>query len=78
MSAVLTTQKNEVGWVVEIPSDVARSPGVAEGSVALLYGKDGNVGVEILSPPSPELLDEVHETYDELKETFAELRRRGD
>jgi hypothetical protein len=79
MGMVLAPEKNDVGWVIEIPSDVAFSLGVAEGSVALLYGKNGNVGVEIPPPPPwSELLDEARETHDELKETFAELKRRGD
>jgi len=78
MSGVLVPQKSDIGWIIEIPHDLARSLEIVEGSIAILYGKNGNVGVEILPPPSPEFLDEVRETYEELKETFAELKRRGD
>ena len=78
MSELLIPQKTDLGWIVEIPAEMAHALGVAEGSIAVLYGKDGNVGVEILPPPSLELLEEVRETYAELKETFAELKRLGD
>jgi hypothetical protein len=78
MSGLLAPEKTDLGWIVEIPTEMAHALGIAEGSVAVLYGKDGNVGVEILPPPSTELLEEVRETYTELKETFAELKRLGD
>lgn len=78
MSGLLVPEKTDLGWLVEIPTEMAYALGIAEGSVAVFYGKDGNVSVEILPPPSPELLKEVRETYVELKETFTELKRLGD
>ncbi|MCI0392514.1 MAG: hypothetical protein MOB07_27600 [Acidobacteria bacterium] len=78
MSGLIAPQKTDLGWVVEISAEMAHALGIAEGSVAVLYGKEGNVGVEILPPPSPELMEEAHETYAELKETFEELKRLGD
>ncbi|HEX5083885.1 MAG TPA: hypothetical protein VFY40_17685 [Blastocatellia bacterium] len=78
MSELLVPEKTDLGWVVEIPSEMAQALGIEEGSIAVLYGKDGNVRVEILPPPSSELLKEAQETYAELKDTFAELKRLGD
>ncbi|MGH9766173.1 MAG: hypothetical protein ACREAB_01960 [Blastocatellia bacterium] len=78
MSGLLIPRKTDLGWIVEIPTEMAHALGIAEGSIAVLYGKDGNIGVEIFPPPSAELLEEAHETYAELKETFAELKRLGD
>ena len=78
MSELLVPQKTDLGWIVEIPTEMAHAVGVAEDSIPVLYGKDSDVGVEILPPPSPELLEEARETYEELKETFADLKRLGD
>lgn len=78
MSGLLVPQQTDLGWIVEIPNEMAHALGISEGSIAILYGKDGAIGVEILPPPSPELLEEARETYAELKETFAEMKRLGD
>jgi hypothetical protein len=78
MGSINTPTKTDQGWVVDIPAEITKSLGVAVGSVAVMHAKDGNLAIEILPPPSPELLEEVRETYEELKDTFAELKRLGD
>ena len=82
MSNVLTQQRlpqqTDQGWIIDIPADMAAVMGVEEGSVAVLYPKMGTIEVEVLPPPSPELIAEINETLEELKDTFAELKRLGD
>jgi hypothetical protein len=78
MSISLTPEKTDRGWVIEIPSEMARAMGVAEGSLAVLHTVDGTFEVEVLPPPSPELersVDRIHEKY---KDAFAEMKRLGD
>ena len=78
MNRIHTPQKTDQGWVVEIPAELIQALGVAEGSQAVLSVRDNRLEVAILPSPSPELLEEIRETYAELKDTFAELKRRGD
>ena len=36
-----TPQKTDLGWVIEIPPEMAQAMGVAEGSLVVLYPKEG-------------------------------------
>lgn len=76
--SILMPQKTDLGWVIEIPPEMTRALGVAEGSLAVLHAKTGTIEVEILPPPSPELIESVRETYEEFKEAFEEMKRLGD
>ena len=78
MGSINTPTLTKQGWVIDIPEEVLRTLNVPAGSVALLYAHDGNLSVDILPPPSPELIDEVNETWDELHGAFEEMKRRGD
>ena len=78
MDSLITPQKTDQGWMIEIPAEFAKALGVAEGSFALLHAKEGQLEIEILPPPSQELIDEVNETYEQFKEAFEEMKRRGD
>ncbi|HKS43099.1 MAG TPA: hypothetical protein VJX74_20970 [Blastocatellia bacterium] len=78
MSGTLTPQKTDLGWVIEIPSEMAHTLGVAEGSLAVLHAKASGLEVEILSPPSPELENSVRRIYEKYKEAFEEMKRLGD
>lgn len=78
MSGTLTPQKTDIGWVIEIPSEMAYTLGVAEGSLAVLHAKASGLEVEILSPPSPELENSVRRIYEKYKEAFEEMKRLGD
>lgn len=78
MSSINTPQKTAQGWVVDIPSEIAKSLGVAEGSIAVLHVKDGQLETEILPPLSDDLNLIVDETIEEYKEAFEEMKRLGD
>ena len=78
MSAVLTPKKTDRGWVIDIPGDMAQALGVAEGALALLYADNGDIKVEVLPPPSPDLVASVLEGCDEFDEAYREMKRRGD
>jgi bifunctional DNA-binding transcriptional regulator/antitoxin component of YhaV-PrlF toxin-antitoxin module len=78
MNSIHTSQKTDHGWVVDIPTELTQALGIAEGSQAVLEVRGDRLEVAILPPPSPELLEEIRQTYAELKDTFAELKRHGD
>ncbi len=78
MSGTLTPQKTDLGWVIEIPKEMAQAMGVAEGSIAVLHPSAGSFEVEILPPPSAELKESVRRVYEKYKEAFEEMKRLGD
>ena len=51
MSGILTPQKTDMGWVIEIPPEMAQALGVVEGSLAVLHVQVRAIEVEILPPP---------------------------
>lgn len=77
MSGALTSQKTDLGWVIEIPSEMSQALGVAEGSLAVLHAKASGIEVEILPPPPPELDESVRRIYKKYKEAFEEMKRLG-
>jgi hypothetical protein len=77
MSITTTPQKTNLGWVIEVPYEMAQALGVAEGSLAVLHAKDGSIEVEIL-PPSPELEESALRIYEKYKDAFEEMKRLGD
>ncbi|HXG66856.1 MAG TPA: hypothetical protein VNO70_17270 [Blastocatellia bacterium] len=78
MSKTLTPEKTDLGWVIEVPPEMAAAIGVAEGSLAVLHAKAGAIEVEILPPPSPELKQSVRRIYEKYKDAFEEMKRLGD
>lgn len=78
MSSILTPQKSDRGWVVELPPEMTQALGVSEGSLAVLYPKEGGIEVEILPPASSEIKDMARRVFDKHKEAFEEMKRLGD
>jgi hypothetical protein len=78
MRDVLTPEKAGRGWVMDIPPEMAAAMGVEEGSVIILYPREGGMSYRILPPPSPELKASVRETYEEFKGAFEAMKRLGD
>ena len=78
MSGTLTPRKTEIGWVVEIPPEMAKILNVEPGSIVVLYPKEGGLETEILPAPSEEMKADFERLYDKYKETSEELKRIGD
>jgi len=78
MSSMMTPEKTDRGWVIEIPPEMTEALGVAEGSFALLQARDGKIEVEILPPASPELKQAARRIAEKYQEAFEELKRLGD
>jgi hypothetical protein len=76
--STLTPSKTEQGWVVEMSPAMARAAGVADGSLIVLYLKDGSVSAEILPPLTDEMRRSVQESIDKFGDAFAEMKRLGD
>lgn len=78
MSGTTIPEKTELGWVVDVPNEIARALSLAEGSIAILHVKDGHLEVEMLPPASRALKESVRDTYDRFKDAFDEMKRLGD
>jgi len=76
--SVITPRKTELGWIMEIPEDMAAALQVQPGSIALLYPKEGVLETEILPPPSPELEAEFERLFKKYEDTLEELKQLGD
>ncbi|MCI0486876.1 MAG: hypothetical protein L0229_09775 [Blastocatellia bacterium] len=75
MSELLTPTKTDQGWAVTMTPEMARAAGVAEGSIIVLYLKEGNVSAEIMPPATEEMKRSVRESIDKFKDAFAEMKR---
>ena len=78
MGITITPHKTEMGWIMEIPPEMAEILNVEPGSIAILYPREGALETEILPPPSAELREDFERLYDKYRDTFAELKRVGD
>lgn len=78
MSDVLSPQKTGRGWMMDIPPEMAKALGVDEGSIIVLYPREGGMSYEILPPASSELKASVRETYEQFRDAFEEMKRLGD
>jgi hypothetical protein len=78
MSDVLSPEKTGRGWIMDIPPEMAKALGVEEGSVIVLYPREGRMRYEILPPLAPDMQASVLQTCEEFKEAFAEMKRLGD
>lgn len=78
MARTITPRKTELGWVIDIPAEMAGILKVAPGSMAILYPKEGMLETEILLPPSVELQADFERLYTKYEATFEELKRLGD
>ena len=78
MDSTHTPRKTEQGWVVDIPTEIAVSLGVEEGSLAALNVRDGGLQIDILPPLSPELKELSRRVFVRNRETFDELKQLGD
>jgi hypothetical protein len=76
--STLTPQETDLGWVIEVPTEIARVLGVPEGSFAVLSTANGRLEVEVLPPPTHELEQSLRETCEEFKDAFDEMKRLGD
>lgn len=78
MSGIITPQKTDRGWVIEIPADMAQALGVAAGSLAVLHVAESGLQVEVLPLPSPDLQASVRRIQEKYKDAFEEMKRLGD
>jgi len=55
MGDVFSPEKTGRGWVMDIPPEMAKTMGVEEGSVIVLYPREGSMSYEILPPLPPDM-----------------------
>jgi hypothetical protein len=75
---MLTPQRTGVGWILEIPPEMAALLKVDPASIVVLYPKEGALEAEILPPPSDELKADFERMFDKYHEALEELKRLGD
>jgi hypothetical protein len=78
MDSTTTPRKTELGWIVDVPDEIAQALGVPQGSIAILHTNEGRLEPEILPPPSDELVQSVPRTTEQFKDAFDEMKRLGD
>jgi hypothetical protein len=78
MAGIITPRKTELGWIMEIPDEMAAILKVEPGSIAVIYPKEGAMETEILPPPSAELKEDFERLFNKYQETCKELKRIGD
>ena len=66
-----------MGWILEIPPEMASELHVDPGSIVVLYPKRGVLETEILPPPSDELQSDFERLFDKYQKTFEDLKRVG-
>lgn len=65
-------------WLAEIPSNVVKELGLAEGSRIALTIKNGEVSGDVLPPMSPELKVVSQRILEKRRKVYEELKRLGD
>ena len=76
--SIITIQKSEKGWIIELPDDFSQEIGVEKGSIAILSGSDGKIETEIIAPPSKKIRDISKRISAKYKDAFEEMKRLGD
>lgn len=64
-------------WILELPTEVCKREGFAEGTMISLTFKDAGIQSSIIRPSS-EAEDFVNQVLEEEKEYFEEMKRLGD
>jgi len=75
---IIMPQKTELGWVLEIPAEMAAILKVEPGSIAVIHPKEGALETQILPAPSAELKEDFERLFNKYRETCEELKRIGD
>lgn len=73
-----TTNSEFASWLADIPTNVIRELGLAEGSRIALTIKDGEVRGDVLPPLSPKLRNISSRILEKNRELYEELKRLGD
>ena len=74
----LTKSQLARGWIEEIRGEMAEQLGVTDGSYAVFYRDSNRIRVEILLPPSLELVESVGRISQKFNAAFEEMKRFGD
>ncbi|PYS34879.1 MAG: hypothetical protein DMF75_05225 [Acidobacteria bacterium] len=61
---MITPPKSELGWIIEIPDEMAEILNIEPGSIAILYPKEHALETEILPPPSTKLKEDFERLND--------------
>ena len=64
-------------WTVEIPPEIVKAQGLAEGALATFTIKDGHIEGQIITP-SEKLKEISKRILEERREVYEELKRLGD
>lgn len=65
-------------WILEMPQDICRHEGLADGTLVSLTIKDHGIQAQFIRPPSKRLQEISKELLEKNKELYKELERIGD
>ena len=65
-------------WILELPAEICRKEGFAEGTLVSLTIKNSGIQTSFIKPPSKELQDLADKILEEDRKLFEELKRIGD
>lgn len=74
---IQTVEPKWDSWAVEIPPEIIKAQGLAEGSLVVLTYRDGRIESEITSL-SPKLKEISNRLLEKNREVYEELKRLGD
>lgn len=73
-----TVKAKKDTWILELPAEICRHEGYAEGTMVSLTFKDAGIQASIIRPPSPKLQEIAKKVLEEDRELYEELKRLGD
>lgn len=65
-------------WVLELPAEICRKEGFAEGTLVSLIIKDSGIQASFIKPPSKKLQEISKRLLKENHKLYEELKRVGD
>lgn len=73
-----TANAEQDTWILELPAEICRKEGFAEGTLVSLTIKDGGIQTSFIKPPSKKLQEISKRLLKENHELYEELKRIGD
>ena len=77
-SELKTVSVEKDTWILELPAELCRREGFAQGTLASLTFKDGAIQASFIRPPSKKLQDISKRLLDKNRALYEELKRLGD
>ena len=78
MESIATLVTTYTSCEVKIDAETRKQLGIAQNAIVIMPSNNGRIEVEILPPPTPDLVAASDRLYKKYKEVSEELKRLGD